>query len=143
MNAYLLLVLFQLKMSFHYVFTAYHSKCIDPWLTKNRRVCPICKRKVFARGEPRRRQRRSSDDSLSDSEGDDTTPLLNPVDHTNHGTFPQPTIVERRPSADGTNAGSRYPTTSSERMNPFDRPVDHAVAFEESRTQNFLAKILR
>lgn len=26
---------------------------------------------------------------MSDSDGDDTTPLLNPVDHTNHGTFAQ------------------------------------------------------
>lgn len=70
-----------------FFFVAYHTKCIDPWLTKNRRVCPICKRKVFARGEPRQRIRRSSDDSMSDSDGDDTTPLLNPVDHSNHGTF--------------------------------------------------------
>jgi len=28
----------------------YHLKCIDPWLTKNRRVCPVCKAKVVLPG---------------------------------------------------------------------------------------------
>lgn len=74
---------------------AYHTKCIDVWLTKNRRVCPVCKRKVYAIGERRRQRRRRSADSTTDSmssfDPDDTTPLINnPQDNTNiasHGTF--------------------------------------------------------
>lgn len=32
------------------MFAVYHLKCIDPWLTKNRRVCPVCKGKVLLPG---------------------------------------------------------------------------------------------
>lgn len=64
-------------------FVVYHTKCIDPWLTKNRRVCPICKRKVFAHDEPH------TNDTDSDSDADDTSPLINSSNNrvTQGGTF--------------------------------------------------------
>ena len=54
------------------MFAGYHMKCIDPWLTKSKRNCPVCKRKVIP-----------GDDSDTDSETDEesegaaeNTPLL-------------------------------------------------------------------
>jgi len=57
---------------------AYHCKCVDPWLLKSRRVCPICKRKVLPGRDD------SSDSELDDSSGgpsrlasaSERTPLL-------------------------------------------------------------------
>ncbi|XP_064615097.1 E3 ubiquitin-protein ligase RNF13-like isoform X2 [Liolophura sinensis] len=65
---------------------AYHLKCIDPWLTKNKRTCPVCKRKVFPG---------PGDDSDSDSEEEEQThtertPLLAnrpPTDPQRRSTF--------------------------------------------------------
>lgn len=59
---------------------AYHMKCIDPWLLKNKRVCPQCRKKVFANGEV------PPSDSESETE-DERAPLLARPRLTQGGTF--------------------------------------------------------
>ncbi|XP_076370120.1 E3 ubiquitin-protein ligase RNF13-like isoform X2 [Tachypleus tridentatus] len=75
---------------------AYHTKCVDPWLTKNRHTCPVCKRKVVLEGH----QCDTDSDSDNDS-SEETTPLLHPVNRQSNpssigGTFfvPVPTPLQ-------------------------------------------------
>ncbi len=53
---------------------AYHAKCIDPWLVKNKRICPQCRQRVFGGG--RGRGSAAGDNSDSDTEADESAPLL-------------------------------------------------------------------
>lgn len=130
---------------------AYHTKCIDVWLTKNRRVCPICKRKVYAIGERRRQRRRRSADSTTDSmssfDPDDTTPLINPQENNpNHGTFNENSqeqeneneVLEAdgRQQADNNEASDdeildgRSVGAGNQRFNPFNRVPNVPIADE-------------
>lgn len=64
----------------------YHYKCIDPWLVKNKRICPQCRKRVFSRGSG------YSGDSDSDNEGqnNERAPLVRPSTSTGGGTFGGP-----------------------------------------------------
>ena len=62
----------------------YHLRCIDPWLTKSRRICPVCKGKVRVSGmEDISDTESESGHSTSQQQGqsrynnaDESTPLL-------------------------------------------------------------------
>ncbi|XP_018423877.1 PREDICTED: E3 ubiquitin-protein ligase RNF13 [Nanorana parkeri] len=55
---------------------AYHSKCVDPWLTKTKKTCPVCKQKVVpSQGD----SDSDSDSSQEDNDVSENTPLLRPT----------------------------------------------------------------
>ncbi|XP_013109197.2 E3 ubiquitin-protein ligase Godzilla isoform X1 [Stomoxys calcitrans] len=127
----------------------YHSDCIDVWLTENKRECPICKRRVFTKGEARsQRNRQSSLDSMVDTD-DDTAPLLQSSQNTSsatitstrssapttrHGTFQRGSGgVETGASAGGdvTSDDENMLSSPARRINPFDRTPNLPPHWEE------------
>ncbi|XP_044057006.1 E3 ubiquitin-protein ligase RNF13 isoform X1 [Siniperca chuatsi] len=65
---------------------AYHSKCVDPWLTKTKKTCPVCKQKVV----PSQGDSDSEDGESSVEENEDvseSTPLLRSLASTSAHSF--------------------------------------------------------
>ena len=58
----------------------YHAKCIDPWLVKNKRICPQCRKRVFARGSG----------YSSNSDDEERAPLIRQAGASSGGTFGGP-----------------------------------------------------
>lgn len=62
---------------------AYHCKCVDPWLTKTKKTCPVCKQRVTQKN-PEQSDSESEEDSgarANEEEADEEaqserTPLL-------------------------------------------------------------------
>ncbi|RWS16705.1 E3 ubiquitin-protein ligase RNF13-like protein [Dinothrombium tinctorium] len=54
----------------------YHMKCIDPWLTKNRKVCPVCKGKVILPGMSEESNSESETETAERTAASERTPLL-------------------------------------------------------------------
>ncbi|CAH0386094.1 unnamed protein product [Bemisia tabaci] len=65
----------------------FHCECIDLWLTRYRRICPTCKRKVYSADEVQGTNVYLSDTD-SESETDDRSPLIRSgTTQTQGGTF--------------------------------------------------------
>lgn len=67
---------------------AYHSKCVDPWLTKTKKTCPVCKQKVVpSQGDSESESEEGESGPEENEEASENTPLLRSLASTSAHSF--------------------------------------------------------
>ncbi|XP_064790721.1 E3 ubiquitin-protein ligase RNF13-like [Oncorhynchus masou masou] len=66
---------------------AYHNKCVDPWLTKTRKTCPVCKQKVVPSAGDSDSDSEEGDSGPDENEVSESTPLLRSLASTSGHSF--------------------------------------------------------
>uniref|UniRef100_A0A1A8H0E7 E3 ubiquitin-protein ligase RNF13 n=1 Tax=Nothobranchius korthausae TaxID=1143690 RepID=A0A1A8H0E7_9TELE len=66
---------------------AYHSKCVDPWLTKTKKTCPVCKQKVVPSQGESDSDSEEGDSGPEENEVSESTPLLRSLASTSAHSF--------------------------------------------------------
>ncbi|XP_076134943.1 E3 ubiquitin-protein ligase RNF13 [Alosa pseudoharengus] len=67
---------------------AYHCKCVDPWLTKTKKTCPVCKQKVVpSQGESDSESDSGESSREENEDASESTPLLRSLASTSAHSF--------------------------------------------------------
>ncbi|XP_016358661.1 E3 ubiquitin-protein ligase RNF13-like [Sinocyclocheilus anshuiensis] len=90
--------------------SAYHCKCVDPWLTKTKKTCPVCKQKVV----PSDGDSESESSDSEENEVSENTPLLRSLASTSAHSFGTMSGSLSRPDAESSDYDERSDTTDSE-----------------------------
>lgn len=85
---------------------AYHSKCVDPWLTKTKKTCPVCKQKVVpSQGDSDSESEEGESGPEENEEVSESTPLLRSLASTSAHSFGTMSGASR---SDGEQESSEY-----------------------------------
>ncbi|XP_043079349.1 E3 ubiquitin-protein ligase RNF13 [Puntigrus tetrazona] len=93
---------------------AYHCKCVDPWLTKTKKTCPVCKQKVVPSDGDSDSESESGDSGGEDNEVSENTPLLRSLASTSAHSFGTMSGSLSHPDAESSDYDERSDTTDSE-----------------------------
>uniref|UniRef100_A0A8C1S6Z6 E3 ubiquitin-protein ligase RNF13 n=2 Tax=Cyprinus carpio TaxID=7962 RepID=A0A8C1S6Z6_CYPCA len=93
---------------------AYHSKCVDPWLTKTKKTCPVCKQKVVPSDGDSESESESGDSGGEENEVSENTPLLRSLASTSAHSFGTMSGSLSHHDAESSDYDERSDTTDSE-----------------------------
>ncbi|RXN13598.1 E3 ubiquitin- ligase RNF13 [Labeo rohita] len=93
---------------------AYHCKCVDPWLTKTKKTCPVCKQKVVPSDGDSDSDSESGDSGGEENEVSENTPLLRSLASTSAHSFGTMSGSLSHPDAESSDYDERSDTTDSD-----------------------------
>jgi len=115
----------------------YHSKCIDSWLVKHKRICPQCRKRVFDRGTGYNSSDNDSDNERAPLLGAAGGTAARPSTSSAGGTFsnqPQPGPSSRSGILDRLQAvGGSVPSNGPSTSNGATHSADSFLTVNESR----------
>lgn len=109
---------------------AYHSKCVDPWLTKTKKTCPVCKQKVVP----------SQGDSDSDSEEGDSGPDEN--EEVSESTPLLRSLASTSAHSFGTISGAS-PSEQDQESSEYDEELDSSDSEQEVTVETVVVQMQR
>ncbi|MGH0149320.1 UNVERIFIED_CONTAM: hypothetical protein FKN15_023875 [Acipenser sinensis] len=111
---------------------AYHCKCVDPWLTKTKKTCPVCKQKVVpSQGDSDSDTNEAGSSHEENNDVSESTPLLRSLASTSAHSF-------------GTTSESRSRQEvleSSEYEDDDDPEIDSSEAEEEVSVETVVVQL--
>lgn len=93
---------------------AYHCKCVDPWLTKTKKTCPVCKQKVVPSDGDSESDSDSVDSGGEDNEVSENTPLLRSLASTSAHSFGSMSASLSQHDAESSDYDERSDSSDSE-----------------------------
>ncbi|XP_062411745.1 E3 ubiquitin-protein ligase RNF13 [Sardina pilchardus] len=106
---------------------AYHCKCVDPWLTKTKKTCPVCKQKVVpSQGESDSESDSGESSREENEDASESTPLLRSLASTSAHSFG---TMSGSPSAHG-HESSDYEDDDDDDMDTSDESEPEEVTVE-------------
>ncbi|XP_077083139.1 E3 ubiquitin-protein ligase RNF13 [Siphateles boraxobius] len=119
---------------------AYHCKCVDPWLTKTKKTCPVCKQKVVPSDGDSESESDSGDSGGEENDVSENTPLLRSLASTSAHSFGTMSGSPSQHEVESSDYDEHSDTTDSEEEVTVETVTVETVVVQLGRPDNMEAE---